>query len=172
MSFFMTLPISITVYDVFHYVCVMFTNVMVLQILFWLQQNLVQKLFQGFRCCASNLQQRVQQRAPGPGVRHGCKTPISSSRRNRSHQLLGHWVWLIPMQHNLHQHDINDACHCRIRWLVEVLSCLLGFCRIQNGSNVILYYICNYLFVCHYLFGPLLRDIWCDICVNSIDEML
>ena len=80
------------------------------------------------------------------------------------------------MQHNLHQHDINNVCHCKIRWFAEILCCLLGFCRIQKGSNVILYilylqlFVC--LFVCHYLFRPLLRDIWCDICVNSIDKML
>ena len=65
------------------------------------------------------------------------------------------------MQHNLHQHDINNVCHCKIRWFVEILCCLLGFCRIQKGSNVILYIIfatiC--LLVCHYLFRPLLRDI-------------
>ena len=160
----MTLPISIIR-------CVLLCMCYVhrcdgLQILFWLQRNLVSDV------AASNLHNGQQHNGPRSA------TWIQDSDIFFKTKQVPSVVGTLgvansnAMQHNLHQHDINNVCHCKIRWFVEILCCLLGFCRIRRGSNVILYlqlFVCLPLFVSStskgYMMWYMCQQRWWDVIV-------
>ena len=135
------------------------------------QQNSLQKILSGFQMFGFQLA-TADSSIMCPRSATWMQDSGIFFKTKQVHQLQVCWVWQPPMSCNTGGPSIwyQQCISCKIKWF-RFLGCLLGFCRIQKASKVILY-IYNYLFVCHCLFHPLLRDIWCDICVNSIGEML
>lgn len=122
--------------------------------LFLIATKFGSKILSGFQMLRFQLA-TTDSNITGPGVRHGCKTPISSSRWNRSHQLLGRWVWLIPMPCNTISINMTSTMYVIVKsgGLQRSFAVCLDFVGFRKDQMwFYIYYICNYLFVCLPLF--------------------
>lgn len=118
--------------------------------LFLIATKFGSKILSGFQMLRFQLA-TTDSNITGPGVRHGCKTPISSSRWNRSHQLLGRWVWLIPMPCNTISINMTSTMYVIVKsgGLQRSFAVCLDFVGFRKDQMwFYIYYICNYLFVC------------------------